>query len=152
MKKTLLPGVFCLIIGAVAFSGAHGGARARFAGAWRLAWLEQQDAGGKIRQIDCCGLFVFTRDGHMSVQVMQRSPEAQAQTGPQQYSQGGYEATYGRYAVDEGTHTFTIHVEGSLVRALIGKDLPRLYEFSGRQLIVKPAGRDEHWRVAWERY
>ena len=47
---------------------------------------------------------------------------------------------------------FTFHVEGALVRALIGKDLPRLYEFSGKQLIVKSTRTDEHWRVVWERY
>ncbi len=38
------------------------------------------------------------------------------------------------------------------MRSFIGKDLKREYEFSGKQLIVKPAGPDEHWRVAWEHY
>ena len=42
--------------------------------------------------------------------------------------------------------------DGAFVRALVGKDLPRSYEFSGRQLIVKSARPDEHWRVVWERY
>jgi hypothetical protein len=43
-------------------------------------------------------------------------------------------------------------VEGALVRALIGKDLLRAYEFSGNQIIVKSTREDEHWRVAWQRY
>jgi len=97
-------------------------------------------------------MLVYTRDGHMSVQVMERDPEAQAAAGPQQYSQGGYEASYGTYKVDEGAHIFMFHVEGALVRSLIGKDLPRAYELSGRQLIVKSTRADEHWRVCWERY
>jgi len=38
-----------------------------------------------------------------------------------------------QYSVDERSHTFTFHVEGALVRTFVGKDLPRFYEFSGRQ-------------------
>jgi hypothetical protein len=71
---------------------------------------------------------------------------------PVQYAQGGYEASYGRYDVDERAQTWTFHVEGALVRSLVGKDLTRLYEFSGKQLIVKPSSPDELWRVAWDRY
>jgi Lipocalin-like domain len=126
--------------------------RNKFAGAWRLAWLERPGADGKVHRIDCSGLFVFTRDGHASVQVMERNPQTQAAAGPQQYSAGGYEASWGIYNVDERAHTFTFHIEGALVRSLIGKDLPRAYEFSGKQLIVKSTRSDERWRVAWERY
>jgi hypothetical protein len=162
MKKLLPIGVVSLLIlvtalAGVTQSGRHNrgvddGVRDRFVGAWRLTWLEQQRADGKVHRTDCCGMFVFTRDGHVSVQVMERGPKAQTPAGPEQYSQGGYEASYGRYDVNERAHTFTFHVEGALVRTLIGKDLPRAYEFSGRQLIVKSTRPDEHWRVAWERY
>jgi hypothetical protein len=161
--KTLLPiGVVSLFIGIAALGGmaqsvrqdrgVDDGVRDRFVGAWRLAWLEQPGADGKVHRVDCCGLLVYTRDGHMSVQVMERDPQPEAHAGPEQYSQGGYEASYGTYVVDERTHTFTLHVEGALVRSLIGKDLPRAYEFSGKQLIAKSTRPDEHWRVAWERY
>jgi hypothetical protein len=88
----------------------------------------------------------------VSVQVMDRNPQAQTAAGPEQYSQGGYEASFGTYAIDDRAHTFTYHVEGALVRTLIGKDLTRVYDFSGKQLIVKSSGPDEHWRVAWEHY
>lgn len=152
MKKLLPIGVVCLFIGMTGLSGADGRVRNRFAGAWRLAWLEQPGADGKVYRIDCCGLLVYTRDGHMAVQVLERNPPPEAHAGPEQYSQGGYEAAYGRYEIDERTHTFTFHVEGALVRTLIGKDLPRVYEFSGKQLIVKSSRPDEHWRVAWEHY
>jgi hypothetical protein len=158
MKRLLLLGVVSLFIGITitTLSGAqdrvgNDGVRDQFVGAWRLAWLEEQGADGKIHRGDSTGLLVFTRDGHMSVQVMERNPHAQTPTGPEQYSQGGYEASFGTYEIKD-TYTFTYHVEGALVRTLIGKDLPRAFEFSGKQLIVKSTRTDEHWRVAWEHY
>jgi len=126
--------------------------RARFAGAWRLAWLERPGPDGKINRVDCSGMFVFTHDGHAAVQVMERTPNPEATTEPEQYSQGGYEASWGTYKVDERTHTFTFHIEGALVRSLIGKDLLRAYDLSEKQLIVKSTRPDEHWKVAWEHY
>jgi Lipocalin-like domain len=130
--------------------------RDRFVGAWRLASLEEQGEDGRIHRADCTGLLVYTRDGHMSVQVMYRKPDASSQTttnaAPVQYAQGGYEASFGTYDIDEPAHHFTFHVEGALVRTLIGKDLMRVYEFSGKDLIVKSPSPDEHWRVAWEPY
>jgi hypothetical protein len=126
--------------------------RKPFIGAWRLVSLEAPGPDGKIQKADSTGLLVFTRDGHMSVQVMERSPQPQAHAGPEQYSQGGYEATFGTFEIDESAHTFTFHVEGALVRTLIGKDLSRSFEFSGKQLIVKSTSADEHWKVTWEHY
>ena len=159
MKKLQSLGMVCLFIGmtAMTLSGSQDpagneGIQGRFVGAWRLAWLEEQGADGKIHRADCTGLLVFTRDGHMSVQVMERNPQAQAPAGPEQYSQGGYEASFGSYQIDKSNHTFTFHVEGALVRTLIGKDLPRAFELSGKQLIVKSTRPEEHWRVAWEHY
>jgi hypothetical protein len=161
MKKLFSLGVVSLFIGMTAMtpSGAqdrdvNDGIRDRFVGAWRLDWLEEEGAEGKIHRADCTGLLVYTRDGHMSVQVMYRHPQANSQEttnpAPVQYAQGGYEASFGTYEIDERAHTFTYHVEGALVRTLIGKDLPRAFEFSGKQLIVKSSSLDEHWRVAWE--
>ena len=118
----------------------------RFIGAWRLASLEQPGADGKIHKADCSGMFVFTADGHVSVQVMYRN----AQTGSA-YAQNGFESSYGSYYVDDSS-TFTFHIEGALVRSLIGKDLKRAYTFSGSHLIVTSVDRNEHWRVVWERY
>jgi hypothetical protein len=154
MKRLVAAGVVSVLLGlgvTVAVAQSPNTGSSQFAGAWRLAWLEQPGADGKLHRIDCCGMLVYTQDGHISVQVMERDPQAQA-AGPQQYSRGGYEASYGTYQVDERAHTFTFHVEGALVRSLIGMDLPRAYEFSGKQLIVKSTRPDEHWRVCWERY
>jgi hypothetical protein len=142
-------------VAAMALSARHPVANVssqdRLVGAWRLAWLEEPDAAGTLHKADCTGMLVFSRDGHMSVQVMYRKPQRGETTAPVQYAQGGYEASFGRYEVNEG-HTFTFHIEGALVRTLVGKDLTRSYESSGNQLIVKSADPNEHWRVAWERY
>lgn len=123
----------------------------KFVGAWRLVWLEEPDAEGKIHKADCTGLLVYTSDRHMSVQVMYRNPEGGSPAAPVQYAQGGYEASFGRYDIDDA-RTFTYHVEGALARTLIGKDLKRVYALNGRQLIVNSPDPNEHWRVAWERY
>jgi len=163
MKNLLSCGVVSLLICLTATTlsssepvGANENIQQRFLGAWRLAWLEEAGADGKIHRADCTGLLVYTRDGHMSVQVMYRKPQAKTQAvtsaAPAQYAAGGYEASFGTYEIDEAAHHFTFHVEGALVRALVGKDLTRVFEFSGRQLIVKSAIPDEHWRVAWEHF
>jgi len=162
MRKLVSFGVVSLFIGITAISGfgpsgsqdrgVHKRIQDRFIGAWRLAWLEEPGADGRIHRADCTGLLVYTRDGHMSVQVLYRNPQAATQAGQVQYAQGGYEASFGTYVVDERSHTFTYHVDGALVRTLIGKDLPRSYEFSGNQLIVKSVNPNEHWKVAWEHY
>lgn len=148
--------VLLLAASALAQSGTEnrastGGVQDRFNGAWRLVWLEEPDANGKLHKADCTGLLVYTPDGHMSVQVQYRTPKADDKAAPLQYARGGYEASFGTYKVEDA-HTFTFHVEGALVRNLIGKDLKRVYELSGNQLIVKSPDPKEHWRVAWEHY
>jgi hypothetical protein len=159
MKKLVSLGVVLLFlaVATVPMSSSRNRADAqrapdRFIGAWRLVWLEEPDADGKIHKADCTGLLVYTSDGHMSVQVMYGNPQTGGQGGPVQYAQGGYEASFGTYQIDENAHTFTFHLEGAMVRSLIGKDLPRVFEFAGNQLIVKSTDPNEHWRVAWEHY
>ena len=156
MKKLLSLGIVILVFATTSISmlaqvnGAHqSGDRSvegLLVGAWRLVSLEQPGADGKVQKADCTGMFVFSAEGQVSVQVMYRN-----QTGSNDYAQGGYEASFGRYKIDD-SRTFTFHVDGALVRTLIGKDLKRVYELSGNQLTVKSADPSEHWRVVWERY
>src|SRR5260370_33609067 len=97
MKKLLSLGIVSLFIGMTAMTlsgsqdrGGNEGIRDRFVGAWRLAWLEEEGADGKIHRADCTGLLVYTRDGHMSVQVIYRNPLAATHAAPVPYAQGGY--------------------------------------------------------------
>jgi hypothetical protein len=158
MKKLHLLGIICLFVAMATVTGsaapdqaANVGIRDQFVGAWRLVSLEEPDAQGRIHKADCTGLLVYTRDGHMSVQVMYRNAQTESGAAPVQYAQGGYEASFGRFEID-GAHTFTFHVEGALVRTLVGKDLKRVFELSGNQLVVKSPDANEHWRVVWEHY
>ena len=129
-----------------------GHAREKLIGSWHLVSMDEPGPDGNLRHItNRKGQLIYTLDGHMSVQVMYRNPPQASGTAPVQYAQGGYEASFGRYEIDDG-RTFTFHVEGALVRTLIGKDLNRVYQFSGSQLIVKSPDPNEHWRAVWERY
>jgi len=125
--------------------------REAFVGAWQLASLEEPGADGAVHKADCTGMLVYTRDGHMSVQLMYRTVRPASSDAPVQYAHGGYEASFGTYRLDDD-HTFTFHVEGALVRALVGKTLRRAYELSDKRLVVRSSDPNEHWRVIWERF
>jgi hypothetical protein len=152
MKSLLLLSVVALLsacIGAQSVSDAphrNTEIQNRLVGAWKLVSLEEPSSDGLVHKADCTGMFAFTRDGKASVQVMYRN----AQTGTA-YAQGGYEASYGSYRIDDSS-TFTFHIDGALVRTLIGKDLKRAYEITGNRLTVKSTDPNEHWKVVWQRY
>jgi len=130
----------------------HDSAREKLIGAWHLAHIEAPGPDGKPVDIpQPKGMLIYTRDGHMSVQLMY--PQS-ANTQSNEYVQDGYEASFGSYDIDEATHTLIHHVQGSVTRdLLVGKDLPRVYQFTGdRHLIIRSARADEHWSVTWEHY
>ena len=131
-------------------SASESSAREKLVGAWRLAWMEEPGPDGKVHRItDRKGMLLYTGDGHMSVQIMFPKSESALSN---EYVQGGYEASFGSYEVNEEAHTLTHHVEGSVTRGLVGKDLPRVFQLSDGQLIIKSSRPDEHWLVAWEHY
>lgn len=115
-------------------------------GAWKLVSLDESGADGQVHKVDCAGMFVFTSDGNAAVQVMYRNALTASA-----YTRGGYEASYGSYRVNSPS-TFMFHIDGALVRSLIGKDLQRTYQISGNRLTVKSTDPNERWEVVWERY
>ena len=126
--------------------------KARLIGAWHLVRIDAPGPDGKAISISQPqGMLIYTRDGHMSVQLMYPN-SANAQSN--EYVQDGYEASFGSYDLNESTHTLTHHVQGSVTRdLLVGKDLPRIYQFTGDgHLIIRSARPDEHWSVTWEHY
>ncbi|MGA7522083.1 MAG: lipocalin-like domain-containing protein [Acidobacteriaceae bacterium] len=121
----------------------------RLIGAWRLVSLQSAGADGKVMSVPGLrGTLIYTRDGHMSVQIMYPASAASLSN---DYVRNGYEASFGSYDVDEAKHTVTHHVQGSITRALVGKDLVRVYEFTtdGR-LTIRSTRPDEHWSVTWQ--
>jgi hypothetical protein len=127
-----------------------GSEREKLIGAWRLVSMEEPGTDGKMSRItDRKGMLIYTRDGHMSVQLMLPKSESGVSN---DYVQNGYEASFGSYDVNEEARTVTHHVEGSVTRGLVGKDLPRAFQFSDGHLIIKSTRPDEHWSVTWEHY
>ncbi len=157
MKKL----IFCILGVVVAFSGVSvaksrkgkdetGSARAKLMGAWHLVSMEEPDADGKLSRItNRKGMLIYTRDGHVSVQLMLPQSESAVSN---DYVKEGYEASFGSFDVNEEAHTITHHVEGSVTPGLLGKDLPRAFQFSDRRLIIKSTRQDEKWSVTWEHY
>ena len=165
MSSTLRmsPCRFIVVIAVMAFTlfahaqsaekvSSSGGAREKLVGAWHLVHIDAPGTDGKSVPVpQPKGILIYTRDGHMSVQLMY--PES-ANTLSNEYVLNGYEASFGSYDVDETAHTVTHHVLGSNTRdLLVGKDLPRKFEFAvDGYLIIRSARRDEHWSVTWAHY
>lgn len=127
-------------------------ARERLIGAWHLVHIDTPGNDGKAMDIpQPQGMLIYTRDGHVSVQLMYPKSEGKLSN---EYVLQGYEASFGSYDVDEAAHTVTHHVQGSVTRELlVGKDLPRRFEFTpGGLLVIRSARADEHWFVTWEHY
>ena len=157
--KTIGFGILALVLAAVCGvsqtrsaeeTGLSRPDRERLIGTWRLASIEGPD--GKLLTTGVpTGMLIYTRDGHMSVQLMYPKSEKPLSN---EYVQNGYEASFGSYDINEATHTVTHHVQGANTGdRLVGKDLPRVYQFNGDgRLIIRSARPDEHWSVTWERY
>ena len=149
--KTIRYGIPALLLVAIcAVSQTSGSDKERLIGAWRLASMSGPD-GKPLTTGVPTGMLIYTRDGHMSVQLMY--PKS-ASALSNEYVRNGYEASFGSFDINEATHTVTHHVQGSNTGdALAGKALPRIYQFTpdGR-LTIRPARPDEHWSVTWEHY
>ena len=152
---------FIVAIAAIAFSafvyaqsskkiGGDTGAKEKLIGAWHLVRIDAPGPDGESLPIpQPKGMLIYTRDGHVSVQLMY--PES-AKTLSNEYVLNGYEASFGSYDVDEVARTVTHHVQGSVTGdSLIGKDLLRKFEFTADgHLIIRSVRSDEHWSVTWE--
>jgi hypothetical protein len=128
---------------------ARSSGKDRLIGAWHLVANTGPD--GRLVSMPPAGMLIYTRDGHMSVQLMYPRTETALYN---EYVQAGYEASFGSYEIDETKHMVTHHVQGSVTRdLLVGKDLPRIYQFTADgHLIIRSARPDEHWSVTWEHY
>jgi ketosteroid isomerase-like protein len=122
--------------------------RERLIGSWRQVSDEETMPDGSVVRADEIGFVTWDGTGHMSEQVMRRS--ASQAPSDATYLDNGYDAYFGTYAIEAG-RTITHHVEGSVARQLVGKNLVRSVEFSGGRLILKPTNAGEHWTVVLEK-
>jgi hypothetical protein len=145
--------VCCTLVALVALSGSSrshslrsaegraGSAQKELVGAWRPVSLESPGPDGKLNPVtDIKGMLLYTSDGHMSVQLLYPKSASDLTN---DYVKDGYEASFGSYDVDEAKHTVTHHVQGSITEGLVGKDLPRAYQLSGKRLIIKSTRAEE---------
>lgn len=147
MKATVCL-MLAFMLGGVARAQAAGSDRENLIGAWRLVSLGEVGPDGNLASVaGLTGSLIYTRDGHMSVQILYPASAAGLTN---DYVRDGYEASFGSYEVDEAAHTVTHHVQGSVTRSLVGRSLVRAYQLSGARLVIRPVRADEHWQVVWE--
>ena len=127
-----------------------GSTREKLLGAWRLAWMEEPGADGKlIRITDRKGMLLYTRDGHMSVQILFPKSESALSN---DYVRSGYEASFGSHDVnEEGAHGNPPR-GGIDYACTCGEGLTRVHHFSDGHLIIQSSRPDEHWSVDWQHY
>lgn len=129
-----------------------------FIGTWKLVAVEDRQPDGAIVRPygeNPAGLLIYDASGYMAVQIMRRERQALssddwAQVAPEEIKNTveGFTAFFGTYQVDETTNTIIHRVEGHVLPNSVGKQLKRVYEFSGDRLILKPS---DNRRVIWER-
>ncbi len=142
------PALLLLAIPSVSQTAASD--KEKLIGAWHLVSITGPD-GRPVTNGLPLGMLIYTRDGHMSVQLMYPKSERSLSN---EYVQNGYEASFGSYTVDSAAHTVTHHVQGSNTGdRLVGKDLPRVFQINAAgHLVIRSARADEHWSVIWAHY
>lgn len=91
---------------------------------------------------DPVALLIYDRTGHFSAQFMKRDRSNVPQTGPagarnNTQAQGGYDAYFGTYSVDDTQGVVTQQLMGSLSPGNVGMVLSRAMEVHGDTLLIK---------------
>jgi hypothetical protein len=91
---------------------------------------------------DPVALLIYDRTGHFSAQFMKRDRSSVVQVAPSgarnnTQAQGGYDAYFGTYRVDDTNGTVTQQLLGSLSPANVGMVLTRGMEVTGDTLRIK---------------
>lgn len=149
--KAIVFGIGALLLAAVyGVSQPAASDRDRLIGAWHLISITGPD-GKPVTTGMPLGMLIYTRDGHMSVQLMYPKSESGLSN---EYVQNGYEASFGSYNIDAAAHTVTHHVQGANTGdRLVGKDLPRVFQITpAGRLVIRSSHPEERWSVTWEHY
>jgi hypothetical protein len=116
-------------------------------GTWRLESRVDVTASG-TRQVepslgdDPIALLFYDRSGHFAAQFMKRDRSVSVPDGPSaglnnSRAQGGYDAYFGTYTVDDARGTVTQRLEGALSRENVGLVLTRAMEVQGDSLAIQ---------------
>ena len=90
---------------------------------------------------DPIALLIYDRTGHFAAQFMKRdrsTPTASAPAGAKNntQAQGGYDAYFGTYSVDDAKGTVTQQLTGSLSQRNVGMVLTREMDVRGDTLVI----------------
>lgn len=91
---------------------------------------------------DPVALLIYDRTGHFAAQFMKRDRSQIVEMGPvntknNTQAQGGYDAYFGTYNVDDATGTVTQQLIGSLSTANVGMVLKRAMEVKENTLLIR---------------
>lgn len=114
---------------------------------------------------DPVALLMYDRTGHFAAQFMKRDRSRTVPAGPAQaknntQAQGGYDAYFGTYHVDDARGVVTQRLMGALAANNVGMELSRAMEVRGDRLLIRlettaadgiPVTRTLTWRRLPER-
>jgi len=116
-------------------------------GTWRLLSRVDVTTDGTAHPDPALGsdpvaLLIYDRSGHFAAQFMKRDRTALPQDGPvgaanNTQAQGGYDAYFGTYTVDDTTSVVTQRLEGALSNAHVGVVLSRAMSVQGKSLVIE---------------
>jgi hypothetical protein len=116
-------------------------------GTWQLqSRIDVAASGERIPEPslgeDPDALLIYDRSGHFSAQFMRRDRNIDVPDGPttaknNSRAQGGYDAYFGTYTIDDEKRTVTQHLLGALSRENVGAVLTRAMNVHGDTLIIK---------------
>lgn len=135
----------------------------RLIGSYKLISYTSYDQNGVASKLPyAAGQISYDAANRMSAQLMRdpaATPQADAGRGGAANGRGGgnngYVAYFGHYEIDAEKGIVTHHVEGSVSANMLGRGMPRYYEFSpdGATLfLMVKNGERVTGRLQWDRY
>ena len=116
-------------------------------GTWRLLSRIDVTVSGERRPEPSLGedpvaLLIYDRYGNFAAQFMRRDRAVEVQDGPSgaknnSRAQGGYDAYFGTYSIDDEKSTVTQHLLGALSREHVGAVLTRVMRVQGDTLVIE---------------
>lgn len=116
-------------------------------GTWQLLSRIDLTAAGERRAEPSLGedphaLLIYDRSGNFAAQFMRRDrsidvPDAPGGAKNNSRAQGGYDAYFGTYTIDDRNGTVTQRLTGALARENVGLVLARAMEVEGDTLVIK---------------
>ncbi len=140
---------------------------AALVGTWELLSREDYNREGE-RRIDPglgpnpMALLYFDRRGHFAAQFMKRERGGTPDTEPanrapnNSRAQGGYDAYFGSYTVDESSGAVTTRLIGALSPENVGQVFTRMMSVTGDELVIRldtatPSGEPVTRTLRWKR-